>query len=148
MTDEDTLHLDKRRPRYLGGNRRNVSKRQARVSGIAATALVLVMGFVFASPWLDSLNEEWVTCEIDSAVAAEGGWRSSSVWVVEAKTENCRTLTFPGFADEQSARVKVAEISRTQAIDVKLVILSQASAKGFSPFSATVKEYRPGAAGW
>lgn len=129
--------------------RRAVSRKRARTVTIAILAvLVVVVGGVFALPWLDRQGVESVRCTVlsaeagSSSAAGKGGIGSDLVWI---ETSDCGRLLYTDGVTPKNRDQLAAELNRGGTFDFDMGMISRWLKSAGSPLGRTpeVRSFAP-----
>lgn len=115
-----------------------MSKRLWIVVGIVALVAFPIM---LALPWLNSLGQQWVTCDVTDASPSKGTRFSPSLWRVLIETRDCGPILYTQGVTEDNVE-DLAESIEPGPQDLRLSWLSRQATNEWNPMTPTAQEIR------
>lgn len=125
-------------------SRKPWAQRASKVFWAIVGVLILVVFPLFIwSLMFDSVDQEWVSCEVTDATSSKGNRFNSSDWIVAIETTDCGRITYTEGISEGNVE-DVASSFDPGEYEFKFGITSRLAADGWIPFvQANAHEYRP-----
>lgn len=92
---------------------------------IFVAVIAVVATFAFSSSWIDTLDEQWVECEVTSAQATQGNNRSVTPWRLDIQTADCGSISYLKAFTEKEAQTLASELRPGAVYEFKLGVLSR-----------------------
>lgn len=113
------------------------------IRGVVLVVLLVLVPVIFALPWLDSLDRQWVQCHVVDASPSKGSWNSPSTWRVAVETQDCGEILYSNGVTTENVE-DIADQFAAGAYDFQLGWISKLSTQGYIPgMHPSAAEYRP-----